>query len=203
VTEAIAAVYADEWGRIVATLIRLTGDWDLAEECAQDAFAKALELWRRDGVPPHPAAWLTVTARNRALDRLRRTAVETAKLREVARMERLPGPGAPDAGDGAIGGDGAWVVDGMAAEEGTSADRLKLIFTCCHPALSLRSWSPSAPWDSACSVRKTRSAMRRSRSASRRRTCSRSGSPPCSPWSTCCSTRGTRPAAATTSSGST
>ena len=56
----------------MATLIRMTGDWDLAEECAQDAFAQALERWPRDGVPHRPGAWLTTTARNRALDRLRR-----------------------------------------------------------------------------------------------------------------------------------
>ena len=89
-----AAAYADEWGRIVAALIRLTGDWDLAEECAQDAFAQALERWPRDGVPPRPGAWLTTTARNRALDRLRRAAVEAAKLREVAGMTQ-PMPWTP------------------------------------------------------------------------------------------------------------
>jgi RNA polymerase sigma-70 factor, ECF subfamily len=119
VTEAVAAVYADEWGRIVATLIRLTGDWDLAEECAQDAFAQALERWPRDGVPRRPGAWLTTTARNRALDRLRRGATEAAKLREVARLagpEQAPEPSVGDS-----------VPD----------DRLQLIFTCCHPALPL------------------------------------------------------------------
>lgn len=118
-TEAVAAVYADEWGRIVATLIRLTGDWDLAEECAQDAFAQALERWPRDGVPRRPGAWLTTTARNRALDRLRRGATEAAKLREVARLagpEQAPEPSVGDS-----------VPD----------DRLQLIFTCCHPALPL------------------------------------------------------------------
>ena len=77
-------VPASEWGRVVATLIRVTGDWDLAEECAQDAFARALERWPRDGVPRSPGAWLTTTARNRALDRLRRGATGAAKLQEVA-----------------------------------------------------------------------------------------------------------------------
>src|SRR5215467_7928261 len=74
VADAVAAVYAEQWGRIVATLIRFTGDWDLAEECAQDAFATAIERWRVDGVPDRPGAWLTTTARNRAVDTLRRSA---------------------------------------------------------------------------------------------------------------------------------
>jgi RNA polymerase sigma-70 factor (ECF subfamily) len=89
-----------EWGAIVAGLIRLTGDWDLAEECAQDAVERALHRWPAEGVPDRPAAWLTTTARNRAIDRLRRRAVEARKLEEVATMEGL-------------------------------------VFTCCHPALSM------------------------------------------------------------------
>ena len=79
----VAAAFREEWGRVVATLIRVTGDWDVAEECAQDAFALALERWRRDGVPRNPGAWLTTTARNRAIDRLRRAATGASKLREV------------------------------------------------------------------------------------------------------------------------
>ena len=72
----------------MATMIRFTGgDWDLAEECAQDAFAQALEKWPVAGVPDQPLAWLTTTARNRAIDRIRRASRETAKLREVAAME--------------------------------------------------------------------------------------------------------------------
>jgi len=119
VRDAVARVYADEWGRIVATLIRLTGDWDLAEECAQEAFARALERWPGDGVPDRPGAWLVTTARNHALDRLRRTAVEAAKLREVARMvPREDDRPAPDADAGPV-----------------PDDRLQLMFTCCHPAL--------------------------------------------------------------------
>ena len=114
--EAVAAAFRSEWGRVVATLIRTTGDWDLAEECAQDAFARALERWP-DGVPDNPGAWLTTVARNRALDRLRRAATEEAKLREVAAMPAPRGPG-PD-------------------ESGVTDDRLRLIFTCCHPALPL------------------------------------------------------------------
>jgi RNA polymerase sigma-70 factor, ECF subfamily len=120
VSRAVEAVYADEWGRIVATLIRLTGDWDLAEECAQEAFAQALQVWRRDGVPSRPGAWLTTTARNRALDRLRRRATESAKLREVARMAQIEPPPL-DPGDG---------------EPAIPDERLELMFTCCHPALS-------------------------------------------------------------------
>ncbi|MFC5003387.1 RNA polymerase sigma factor [Dactylosporangium cerinum] len=117
VRELLAAVYAEEWGRIVATLIRSTGDWDLAEECAQDAFAQALARWPVDGVPRRPGAWLTTTARNRALDRLRRDAVEAGKLREVAMSMPEADPwDEPDA-----------VPD----------DLLRLVFTCCHPALSL------------------------------------------------------------------
>ncbi|WP_116102420.1 RNA polymerase sigma factor [Amycolatopsis thermalba] len=113
---ALVRAFRDEWGQVVATLIRLTGDWDLAEECAQDAFAQAVGSWSRDGAPRRPGAWLTTAARNRALDRLRRDAVGAAKLREVAAMP-VPEPESDDSG----------VPD----------DRLRLMFTCCHPALSL------------------------------------------------------------------
>jgi RNA polymerase sigma-70 factor (ECF subfamily) len=119
VEAAVADAFPEEWGRVVATLIRMTGDWDLAEECAQDAFALALERWPRDGVPRRPGAWLTTTARNRALDRLRRAATEAAKLQETAVLPRSDGP--DDDGD-----------DGSVRD-----DRLRLIFTCCHPALPL------------------------------------------------------------------
>ncbi|MGW2719948.1 RNA polymerase sigma factor [Streptomyces sp. NPDC001492] len=120
--EAVAAAFRAEWGQVVATLIRVTGDWDLAEECAQDAFAQALDRWRRDGVPRRPGAWLTTTARNRALDVLRREAVGAAKLREAAVLARDEGPYDPD-----HDGDDSGVQD----------DRLRLIFTCCHPALAI------------------------------------------------------------------
>ncbi len=115
--EAVTAAFRDEWGRVVATLIRMTGDWDLAEECAQDAVAQALARWPRDGVPRNPGAWLTTTARNAALNRLKRSKIEAAKLREVAAMP----DGSEDEGDGSVLQD----------------DRLRLIFTCCHPALPL------------------------------------------------------------------
>ena len=122
VEEAVAAAFREEWGQVVATLIRVTGDWDLAEECAQDAFTQALDRWRRDGIPRRPGAWLTTTARNRALDVLRREAVGAAKLREVAVLGRDEGPYDPE-----YDGDDSGVED----------DRLRLLFTCCHPALPI------------------------------------------------------------------
>ena len=117
IREHIAGIYADGWSRIVATMIRLTGgDWDLAEECAQDAFAQALQKWPESGVPGQPVAWLTTTARHRAIDRMRRASAEAAKLREVAAMEPVP----PYASDSEI-----------------PDERLELMFTCCHPSLNL------------------------------------------------------------------
>ncbi|HWG28342.1 RNA polymerase sigma factor [Actinospica sp.] len=119
VGEFIAGIYADGWSRIVATMIRFTGgDWDLAEECAQDAFARALRTWPGTGVPRQPLAWLTTAARNRAVDRMRRASTEAAKLREWAAMESLQPP--PYTSDGEI-----------------PDERLELMFTCCHPALNL------------------------------------------------------------------
>ncbi|WP_053202409.1 RNA polymerase sigma factor [Jiangella muralis] len=114
VRAAVDAAYRDEWGQVVAVLIGLTRDWDLAEDCAQEAFATALTAWRRDGVPDRPGAWLTTTARRRATDRLRRDAAGRAKLRQLAVLAREP--------------------DESAAEE-IPDERLRLIFTCCHPAL--------------------------------------------------------------------
>jgi RNA polymerase sigma-70 factor, ECF subfamily len=104
---------------VVATLIRVTGDWELAEECAQDAFAQALARWPQDGVPRSPGAWLTTTARNRAMDRLRRGAVEAAKLRSLAPLLDEADPPAKE------------------EEDAVQDDRLRLMFTCCHPALQL------------------------------------------------------------------
>ena len=119
VEAAVADAFREEWGRIVAFLIRMTGDWDLAEECAQDAFAQALVRWPDDGVPRRPGAWLTTTARNRALDRLRRRANEAVKMQEAMVITRLAESG--DAED----------------DSGIGDDRLRLIFTCCHPALAM------------------------------------------------------------------
>jgi RNA polymerase sigma-70 factor (ECF subfamily) len=112
----VARSFRDEWARVLAFLIRFTGDWDLAEECTQDAFAQALVKWRRDGLPRNPGAWLTTTARNRALDAVRRTNAGTSKMEELALLYPQ---------------DGAGPVD----DSGIGDDRLRLIFTCCHPAL--------------------------------------------------------------------
>jgi RNA polymerase sigma-70 factor (ECF subfamily) len=118
--EAVAAAFSDEWGRIVATLIRRTGDWDLAEECAQEAFAEALRRWAADGVPARPGAWLTTVAKNRAIDRLRRERRRAELLEEA---EALPTE--------------ADAMDDDSDESGIEDDRLRLMFTCCHPALPL------------------------------------------------------------------
>ena len=116
--QAVSDAFRTEWGRVVAHLIRVTGNWDLAEECAQDAFTKALERWPRDGVPDNPGGWLKVTARNRAFDRLRRTQVGENKLQEVGKsMSEYQEP--------------------QDNEDGIEDDRLRLIFTCCHPALPI------------------------------------------------------------------
>jgi RNA polymerase sigma-70 factor, ECF subfamily len=117
---AVTQAFREEWGRVVATLIAMTGDFDLAEECAQDAFAQALASWPRDGVPERPGGWLTTVARNRALNRLRRSATESAKLREVVVQQS--------------------VLDGSGESQPATSlgdERLRLIFTCCHPALAL------------------------------------------------------------------
>ena len=115
----IAQVFREEHGRAVAVLVRAFGDIDLAEECVQDAFATAVARWPVDGVPPAPAGWIITTARNKALDRLRRESVRDDRQAEALRLrefdpERDPAP-----------------------EEGPVLDdRLRLIFTCCHPALA-------------------------------------------------------------------
>ncbi|MEV4296856.1 RNA polymerase sigma factor [Microbispora rosea] len=118
VTRVVEEAFREEWGRVVATLIRLTSDWDLAEECTQDAFAQALARWPRDGVPRRPGAWLTTAARNRALDRLRRGTAEAARLRSIAATPPCPDPEPVE-------------------EDHVPDDRLRLMFTCCHPALPL------------------------------------------------------------------
>ncbi|WP_018252329.1 RNA polymerase sigma factor [Salinispora mooreana] len=122
---AVAESFRQESGRIVAGLIRLTGDWDLVEECTQDAFAEALRTWPETGTPRRPGAWLTTVARNCAYDRLRRASTETAKLKEVAVLadqKGLSGGGVDLDADG-----GSGIRD----------DRLRLMFTCCHPALPI------------------------------------------------------------------
>ena len=111
----VAPVFAEEWGRLVAGLIAWCGDWELAEEAAQEAFARAVERWPRGGVPDSPAGWLTTVARNVVRDRLRRRGVETAKLALI----------------------GAGPDDGTEAPTGFPDERLRLIFTCAHPALPM------------------------------------------------------------------
>lgn len=118
------SAFESEWARIVATLIRVTGDWDVAEEAAAGAFERALVTWPRDGVPRSPGAWLTTAARNLALDRLRRRGVEAAKLKELVVMDEVGGSPSDDPGE-IVGGAPEW------------DDRLRLIFTCAHPALPL------------------------------------------------------------------
>ena len=117
----VETLYRTDWGRIVATLIGVLGDFDLAEDVAQEAFAAAVAQWPETGVPEHPRAWIIQTARHKAVDRLRRRASYAAKLEA---MSAAPGYG---------------VVDPHELETGEIPDdRLRLIFTCCHPALVAR-----------------------------------------------------------------
>jgi RNA polymerase sigma-70 factor (ECF subfamily) len=115
----VEQVFREEWGRAVAILTRVLGDLELAEDAVQDAFASALERWPRDGTPRTPGAWIVTTARNRAIDRIRRDKVFREKAALLARLEELP-----------------------AEDDDVSAipdDRLALVFTCCHPALAAES----------------------------------------------------------------
>ncbi|WP_426505663.1 RNA polymerase sigma factor [Dactylosporangium sp. McL0621] len=114
IQEAIARVHREEWSRVVATLARRIGDLDIAEEMAAEAFAAAVERWPVDGLPPNPGAWLTTTALRKAIDRLRREVRREEKHREALMLSDAPEPlGAID------------------------DDRLRLVFTCCHPALAV------------------------------------------------------------------
>jgi RNA polymerase sigma-70 factor, ECF subfamily len=116
---AVETVYRAEWGRILATLIRLIGDFDLAEECAQEAFAAAVDQWRATGVPALPRAWIIQTARNKAIDRIRRQGKYAEKLALYGNSEIGTESQEPNYDTGEI-----------------PDDRLRLIFTCCHPALA-------------------------------------------------------------------
>ncbi len=115
--EPLAAVYAEEWPRCVAILTRVLGDLERAEDAVQDAFATALERWPRTGMPDNPGAWIVSTARNRAIDRIRRDHVLADKTALLARLESIP----EDADE----------VNALPDE------RLALLFTCCHPALAV------------------------------------------------------------------
>src|SRR6059036_908437 len=116
----VDAVYRSDWGRIVATLIRLVGDFDVAEESAQEAFAAAVDQWRTDGIPEFPRAWIIQTARHKAIDRIRRETRFAEKLPSYALSREQDAVQLPEYETGEI-----------------ADDRLKLIFTCCHPALAL------------------------------------------------------------------
>jgi RNA polymerase sigma-70 factor (ECF subfamily) len=117
VTDVLEQTFRDEWGRVLASLIGFLGDFDLAEEAAQEAFAIAAERWPREGTPRNPGAWLTTTARNRAINRINRDRTLAAKTRLLELPEEA-------------------VVDEL--DDTTFPDeRLELIFTCCHPALSV------------------------------------------------------------------
>jgi RNA polymerase sigma-70 factor (ECF subfamily) len=117
-TTAVEALYRTDWGRIVAILIGLVGDFDLAEESAQEAFAAAVDQWRSSGVPEFPRAWIVQTARHKAIDRIRRRAMSEEKLEEYSRMVRV-------------------VEDPDYDTSEIPDERLRLIFICCHPALAL------------------------------------------------------------------
>ncbi|MDQ4491873.1 sigma factor [Sinomonas sp. ASV486] len=116
VASAITRAHHEEWARVVASLARRFGDLDIAEEAAAEAFAVAVERWPHDGVPPNPGAWLTTTANRRAIDRIRREKKRDDKHREALLMH----DGDPHPSLGAI-----------------DDDRLRLVFTCCHPALGM------------------------------------------------------------------
>jgi RNA polymerase sigma-70 factor (ECF subfamily) len=111
---------------VLATLIRHVGDFDLAEEAVQDAFAAAVVAWRQQGVPTHPGAWLTVTARRRAIDRLRRSRAHAARAERLGQLLRIEGEGEHPQGE-----------TEMFTGSRLGDDRLRLMFTCCHPALDM------------------------------------------------------------------
>jgi RNA polymerase sigma-70 factor (ECF subfamily) len=119
VSSAIDVIYRSEWGRVVAALIRRHGDFDLAEDVAQEAFAAAVEQWPLSGVPEFPCAWLVRTAEHKALDRLRRRSTFERKVAAHADSPLLRAVDHPDV-----------------EADGLPDDRLRLIFTCCHPALA-------------------------------------------------------------------
>ena len=120
--KAVEEVYRSDWGRIVATLIGITRDFDLAEESAQEAFTAAVEQWPASGVPDLPRAWIIQTARHKAIDRMRRQARLQEKLESYAACGLVGAAAEPHYETGEI-----------------PDDRLRLIFTCCHPALALES----------------------------------------------------------------
>ena len=127
--ELVDRLFREESGRAVATLIRSIGDWDFAEEAVQDAFLTAIERWPRDGLPHNPGAWITTTARNRAIDRLRRHQRLSEKAERLQREAVIEAESASDVE--------AIVVEREESTHPIVDDRLRLIFTCCHPALAM------------------------------------------------------------------
>ncbi len=125
----IAGVFRQEYGRAVAVLTRIFGDIDIAEDAVQDAFTAAVRRWPSDGMPPSPAGWIITTARNRAVDRLRREASRDGRHASAALLQAARA-GDPD------GSPEEEVLAELAGEGAVSDDRLRLIFTCCHPALN-------------------------------------------------------------------
>jgi RNA polymerase sigma-70 factor (ECF subfamily) len=123
---AVERTFRDERAAVLATLIRHVGDFQLAEDAVQDAFAAAVATWPRDGVPSNPRAWIAVAARRRAIDRLRRRRASDERTARLAQLARL------DAQEHRTGDDEHPDGDGAVAD-----DRLRLIFTCCHPALAM------------------------------------------------------------------
>jgi RNA polymerase sigma-70 factor (ECF subfamily) len=123
VSDAIARAFREDRAIVLATLIRQAGDFQLAEDAVQDAFEAAVTAWRRDGVPANPAAWITTAARRRAIDRLRRAEAVAARAERLGELLRL---------------DAQAEDEPMDDESAISDDRLRLLFTCCHPALALQ-----------------------------------------------------------------
>ena len=122
VSAAVAGAFREERAIVLATLIRQVGDFQLAEDAVQDAFEAAVTAWRRDGVPANPGAWITTAARRRAIDRLRRNRSVADRAERLAELMRL---------------DAQHEEPSMDDESAIVDDRLRLVFTCCHPALDM------------------------------------------------------------------
>jgi RNA polymerase sigma-70 factor (ECF subfamily) len=123
VARTIEAVFREESARIIAGLVRISRDFDLAEDAVQDAFASATDRWLREGIPPNPAGWITLTARRKAIDRLRRERLFGEKLLVLERLSSTEAAETYEPAD----------------DYSIHDDRLRLIFTCCHPALAIES----------------------------------------------------------------
>ena len=172
VEAAIADTHRREWARVLAATVRVARDLDLAEECVQEAYAAAVEAWGRDGIPGNPTAWLTTTAKRRAIDAIRR---------ERALRSRLPLLVEPEDAAGEVTMQESMTQDAEDPDHVIPDERLRLIFTCCHPALAQeaqvaltlrllcgsrpqishgRSWFLSRPWRRGLPGRRRRSPPR-------------------------------------------